>query len=127
MTIADYQYIDATLVDRLVRELAGDVRAGARFIRDFVAGWEVRVARLLDAAERQDPEDVTTVLLSVRTSSAMLGAQSLSLAAADLQDDLVATRRVNKIAVVRFIELGTSACSELADLARRLESGGVPA
>ena len=124
-TIGEYRQIDETHVTRLLRELGGDVRAGVRFIRDFVAAWDWRVARLLDAAERQDPEDVMTVLLSVRSSSAMLGATALSLAALDLQDELTRTRSVDRSAVLRFIDAGTAACTELAALARKLESAEV--
>ncbi len=120
--IGSYQHIDEAQVAGRFREVAGNVAAVIRFIRHFVAAWEWRVARLLDAMERQDPEDVTTVLLSVRTSRAMLGALTLSLAAADLQSELVSTRHVDRVAIVRFIEVGTTACAELTDLAAKLES-----
>ncbi len=123
--IGAYRHIDEAHVTRLLQELAGDVRAGVRFIRDFVAAWDWRVARLLDAAERQDPEDVMTVLLSVRSSSAMLGATGLTLAALDLQNELTQTRQVDRSAVLRFIDVGTAACTELTELARKLESTAV--
>ncbi|MFW8746252.1 hypothetical protein, partial [Mesorhizobium japonicum] len=64
---AGYVHIDAEDVHALLAELSGDVPAGVRFVTDFVQAWQGRVARLLDAAHREDPEDVTTVLLSVRT------------------------------------------------------------
>jgi len=118
----NYVHIDESDVSRLLLELAGDSRAGVRFLTDFVRAWEGRVARLLDAAHRDDPEDVTTVLLSVRTASGMLGATSLFSAAADLQRQITATRRVDGAAVRRFVEVGTASCLELLDLAHRLET-----
>jgi hypothetical protein len=115
-------YIDDASVTRLLRELGGDVPAGVRFLNDFVTAWEGRVARLLDAADRKDPEDVTTVLLSVRTASGMLGATALFSAATDLQREVAATRQVDGPAVRRFVEVGTASCHELVDLVHRLEA-----
>lgn len=120
-----YVHIDETTVSRLLRELADDVPAGVRFLTDFVAAWEGRVARLLDAVEREDPEDVTTVLLSIRTASGMLGARSLFSAASDLQRQVAETRQVDAPAIRRFVELGTASCLELLDLAHRLEAAAV--
>ena len=117
-----FGHIDEASVARLLRELAGDTHAGARFLTDFATAWEGRVARLLDAAEREDPEDVTTVLLSVRTASGMLGATALFSAASDLQRQVAATRRVDRAAVRRLVEVGTASCHELVDLAHRLEA-----
>ena len=122
MTVVSYVHIDEAVVSRLLRELSGDVPAGVRFLNDFVRAWQSRVARLLDAAERHDPEDVTTVLLSVRTASRMLGATALYSAADDLQLQVAATRQVDGAAVRRLVEVGTATCHELADLAHRLES-----
>jgi len=117
-----YVHIDEAGVSRLLRELSDDVSAGVRFLTDFVTAWEGRVARLLDAVERRDPEDVTTVLLSVRTASGMLGATALFSAASDLQREVAETRQVDGIAVRRFVQVGTATCLELLDLAHRLES-----
>jgi len=117
-----YVHIDETTVSRLLRELSDDVPAGVRFLTDFVTAWEGRVARLLDAVERQDPEDITTVLLSVRTASGMLGATALFSAASDLQRQVAETRQVDGIAIRRFVQVGTASCLELLDLAHRLES-----
>jgi hypothetical protein len=117
-----YVHIDETSVSRLLRELSDDVPAGVRFLTDFVTAWEGRVARLLDAVERRDPEDVTTVLLSVRTASGMLGATALFSAASDLQRQVAETRQVDGPAVRRFVQVGTATCLELLDLAHRLES-----
>jgi hypothetical protein len=120
-----YLHIDEVVVARLLRELGGDVHAGVRFLTDFVKAWEERVARLLDAADRNDPEDVTTVLLSVRAASGMLGATALSSSATDLQRQVAATRQVDAPAVRRFVEVGTATCRELVELARRLEAATV--
>jgi hypothetical protein len=122
VSIAVYAHIDEAVVSRLLRELSGDVPAGTRFLTDFIRAWQSRVARLLDAADRHDPEDVITVLLSVRTASGMLGATALFSAASDLQSRIAATRQVDGPAVQRFVEVGSATCRELADLAHRLES-----
>lgn len=119
---AGYVHIDAEDVHALLAELSGDVPAGVRFVTDFVQAWQGRVARLLDAAHREDPEDVTTVLLSVRTAGAMLGATALSSAANDLQCRLAETRQVDAAAVRRFVDVGTASCLELVRLAHQLES-----
>ena len=116
------RYVDEAIVSRLVRELADDVPAGVRFVTDFVTAWEERVARILDAAERQDPEDVNTVLLSVRTASGMLGATALFSAATELQRQVTETRTVDRAAVARYVDIGTASCHELSDLARRLKA-----
>jgi hypothetical protein len=120
--IITYHYIDEAGLAKLLKELAGDVPAGVRFVTDFVRAWEGRVARLLDAAERGDGEDLTTVLLSVRTASGMLGATGLFAAANDLQAQITATQRVEAPAVRRFVEVGTASCLELLDLAHRWET-----
>lgn len=125
MIIDRYAYIDEAVLAKLLRELGGDLPAAIRFMTDFVRAWEGRVARLLDAAERHDPEDVTTVLLSVRTASGMLGATALSSAADDLLRQISATRQVDGLAVRFLVEVGTASCHELADLAHRLESAPV--
>jgi hypothetical protein len=120
--IVTYLHIDERTVARLLRELSDDTAAGVRFLTDFVTAWEGRVARLLDAADRNDPEDVTTVLLSVRTASGMLGATALFSAATDLQRQVAATRQVDGPAIHRFVAVGTASCLELLDLAHRLEA-----
>jgi hypothetical protein len=122
VTLVSYLHIDETRVARLLREISDDVPAGVRFMTDFVGAWEGRVARLLDAADRRDAEDVITVLLSVRTASAMLGATALSSSASDLQRQVAGTRQVDAPAVRRFVEVGTASCLELLDLANRLEA-----
>jgi hypothetical protein len=112
--------IDEAILRRLIRELGGDVVAGARFATDFVAAWDGRVANLHDAVDRNDPEDVATALLSIQTSSAMLGATLLFSAATELRQQLRTTRRVDAVAVDRLVQLGVQTCRELTAVAGRL-------
>jgi hypothetical protein len=116
-----YRFIDEASVRSLLRELGNDVPAGVRFLTDFVTAWHGRALRLLDAADRNDPEDTMTVLLSIHTASAMLGATVLSSAAVELQQRLAETRQVDAPAIRRLVALGSPTCYELNDLAHRLE------
>ena len=52
----------------------------------------------------------------------MLGATSLFSAATDLHRQVAATRKVDRAAVRRLVQLGTACCHELVDLAHRLEA-----
>ena len=120
-----YQHIDETYVTGLIRELTGDVSACVRFIETFVRSWEERIARILDAVDRDDPDDAAAALLSLYSSSAMIGARMLSIAAKELHSEVLSTGRTAPGAVGRLAAVGTASCTELLHLARRWEQGAV--
>lgn len=99
--------------------------ACVKFIESFVGAWDERIARILDAAERDDPDDVMAALLSLYSSSAMIGAKILSTAAKELHTEIRTTYRVPPGAVGRLATLGSMSCAELLHLARKLATTGV--
>jgi hypothetical protein len=117
-----YQHIDETYVTGLIRELTGDVSACVRFIETFVRAWDERIARILDAVERNDPDDAAAALLSLYSSSAMIGAAILSSAAKELHTEVRATGRTPQGSVGRLAALGSASCAELMNLARKWEA-----
>ncbi|MEO5533587.1 MAG: hypothetical protein ABIR17_00450 [Pseudolysinimonas sp.] len=113
-----YQYIDSTCVGALVRDLRGDVGACLQFIGDFVRAWDARIARISTATERQEPDDATAALLSLATSSEMVGARYLASYARELHAEVRATGTLQAAGVARLAQFGMASCAELRDLAR---------
>lgn len=56
-----------------------------RFARDYAASWDIRRDRLLDALERGDHPTATDAVISIKVSSAMVGALRLSLLAEEIE------------------------------------------
>ncbi|WP_066039335.1 hypothetical protein [Herbiconiux solani] len=92
----------------------GDDEGRGRFVHDFINLWETRSQRLMKALGNHDFEDADVVLLSIRSSSTMLGAWPLeaiagmvhsAVKAFDLQGSLVHLARLQ--------EVGTNTCREL--------------
>jgi hypothetical protein len=106
---------DESLVT-LLGSLGHDDAAVSRFVYDFVSLWETRVQRLTKALDRPDLEETHVVLLSIRSSSRMIGAQvieataSLMHSALDRQD-IDGTRRH----LGRLVEVGHETSRELAE------------
>ena len=61
-------------------------------------------------------------LLSLYSSSAMIGAAMLSTAAKELHAEVRATQRTPPGAVGRLAALGNASCAELMNLARKWEA-----
>ncbi|WP_313821881.1 Hpt domain-containing protein [Citricoccus sp.] len=78
--------LDTDALGRLGEQL-GDTDMLCGFIRRYEAMLDQRVERLQRALSAQDHEDWMDAVLSLKTSSAMAGAQALSTLAARLQDD----------------------------------------
>ncbi|WP_139346866.1 Hpt domain-containing protein [Sinomonas mesophila] len=78
------------LDDGVLRELAEDVgpRAATSFAREFAGMWPRRRAALATAVSRGDVEGAMDAILSVRVSSAMVGARRLEGLAAGLETGL---------------------------------------
>lgn len=78
--------IDTDALGRLGDQL-GDTEVLCGFIRRYEAMLDQRIERLQCALAAQDHEDWMDAVLSLKTSSALAGAEALSRLAADLQDD----------------------------------------
>jgi hypothetical protein len=70
-------YLDEKHYDKLLRHLGSDMGARQRFVGDFLSMWEGRVDRLDAAIDLPVLEDADVVLLSIRSSSVMVGALRL--------------------------------------------------
>lgn len=85
MTIAPV--LDTDALGRLADQL-GDPEILCGFIRRYESMLGQRVDRLHHALTAQDHEDWMDAILSLKTSSAMVGAAALSQLTADLQGNL---------------------------------------
>jgi hypothetical protein len=109
-----YEHIDAARMPALVRELAGDRAACLRFVDDFLRSWEPRRTRVLDAVDARDAfEDALAALLTLATSSAMLGAHNLSAAARELHGEAQRLGNVPLRGADRLARIGAASCAEL--------------
>jgi HPt (histidine-containing phosphotransfer) domain-containing protein len=77
--------VDITTLALLHDELEGNDLIWGRFIQDFVARLPHRVERLLLTLTRGDIDDVMDAVLSIRTSSQMVGAARLATLSRDLE------------------------------------------
>jgi len=109
--------VDAGELRRLLRELSGDLRSRRRFVQTYVEMWPTRLARLTAAIDDGDRDETKVVLLSIRSSSVMLGVIGVAaLASAGLRaletDDLV------RIVETRngLEEIGERSCERLVEL-----------
>ncbi|WP_382307746.1 hypothetical protein [Herbiconiux sp. UC225_62] len=91
----------------------GDENSG-RFVLDFINLWETRSQRLMNALSSHDFEEADVVLLSIRSSSTMLGAWPLEAIAgmvhaavknADLPGSLSHLPRLREVGAVTCTEL----------------------
>ena len=108
-----YEHIDVTRISGLTRELADDAAACLRFIDDYIRGWEQRQARVAVAVERSGIDDALAALLSLSTSSAMIGADSLSTAAKSLYSEARQLGTVPARGADRLSRIGSAVCDEL--------------
>lgn len=117
-----YEHIDVSRISGLTRELADDATACLRFIDDYIRGWEQRQARVLVAVDRPVIDDALAALLSLATSSAMIGADSLSHAAKSLYAEARQLGTVPARGADRLARIGVAVCDEL-----RLATAGMRA
>jgi len=111
-----YEHIDADRIMRLARDLLGDVHSCLRFIDDFVGASANRIARVQRAVDNGALEDALTSLLSLATSSAMIGADSLARAARDLHSEASLSGAMPARAADRLERINSAASAELAHL-----------
>lgn len=79
------QILDTAEVTALSDGL-GDAEAFCRFMRRYEESLPARVSRIKQAVEAQDVHAFMDAVLSLKTSSAMVGATALARAAAQMQD-----------------------------------------
>ena len=98
----------------------GDQTSG-RFVLDFINLWETRSQRLMNALGNHDVGDADVVLLSIRSSSTMLGAWPLEAIAGMVH---AAVKKADLGAslghLARLREVGAETCRELRALVQTL-------
>jgi HPt (histidine-containing phosphotransfer) domain-containing protein len=77
--------VDRTVLTALQAELGGDEAIIGAFVRNYVALLPWRVSRLHRALENRDMEDAMDAVLSLKTSSHMVGAICMSRLATELE------------------------------------------
>lgn len=107
----------------VLKDLAEDVgpQAATAFAREFAAMWSRRRDALSRALARDDPAEAMDAVLSLRVSSAMVGARRLEELAARLESDL---RTKGLASATPFVE-GIEQCGE--ETARALMTCQPPA
>lgn len=117
MTSPDPGTVDADELRRLLRELSGDLRSRRRFVRTYVEMWPTRLARLGAALDAHDTDESKVVLLSMRSSSVMLGVIGVAgLASAGLR--AIELGRLDRVREIRTAlhEVGRRSCERLLEL-----------
>ena len=110
------EHIDASEVSSLIRQLGGDRTIAQRFVADYVALWPVRLRRLQQALQQGDMDEAVVVLLSIVSSSRMVGAVPLSQTARQIQQGAHdRDRDLCAVLLPRLRELGAAACCELSN------------
>ncbi|MFP3578788.1 Hpt domain-containing protein [Arthrobacter sp. fls2-241-R2A-200] len=77
--------VDHTVLTELQAELGGDQGIILAFVRNYVALLPWRVSRLHRALENLDMEDAMDAVLSLKTSSAMVGAICMNRLATEME------------------------------------------
>jgi hypothetical protein len=108
-----YEHIDVSRIHRLTRELANDGAASLRFINDYLDAWEHRHARVVSAVDRLVIDDALAALLTLATSSAMVGADGLSAAARSLYSEARQVGTIPGRGADRLSRIGEAVCAEL--------------
>jgi hypothetical protein len=108
-----YQYIDAARIPDLARELAMDVTACLRFVDDFLRAWDTRRTRVLHGVGSPVVDDALAALLTISTSSAMVGATTLSTTAQQLHAEARQLGSVPATGADRLTLIGAESIAEL--------------
>jgi HPt (histidine-containing phosphotransfer) domain-containing protein len=95
--MTDESLVDARVLESLSAELYGSAEIARRFLGDFQEGWDCRIGRLRAGLSRGDLDDAFVVILSIRTTSEMVGAPALARLAAEMQQ-LANGRRLTELA-----------------------------
>lgn len=107
--------VDRRVLEELLHDLLGNVQTFERFVADYVALWSGRMTTLAAALDRSDLGAADTGVLSIRSSSIMLGC---ALVAGISDDMLAAVRRADCLSARAWLpdldEAGTEACHVLS-------------
>ena len=110
------RFIESDAVHSLLNAVGDDERRG-RFVHDFINLWETRSQRLMNALRSNDLEDADVVLLSIRSSSTMLGAWPLEAIGGMIHRAVKAGDvAAAESHVARLNEVGEQTCAELVGL-----------
>ncbi|MFB2580759.1 hypothetical protein ACEXQD_05880 [Herbiconiux sp. P15] len=111
-----YRYVDQEALVSLLNAVGDDDRRG-RFVHDFISMWETRSQRLMKAMGQHDYEDADVVLLSIRSSSTMLGAWPLEAIGGMMHREIknfdIPGAMVH---LARLHEVGSATCRELTSV-----------
>ena len=111
-----YRYVDQDALVSLLNAVGDDDRRG-RFVHDFISMWETRSQRLMKAMGQSDYEDADVVLLSIRSSSTMLGAWPLEAIGGMMHTEIknfdIPGAMVH---LARLHEVGSATCRELTSV-----------
>ncbi|MGV3713404.1 hypothetical protein [Pseudolysinimonas sp.] len=108
-----YEHIDVARIPDLARELAMDVTACLRFVDDFLRTWETRQTRVAHGVNSPVVDDALAALLTLSTSSAMVGAHTLSSAAKQLHAESRQLGSVPAQGADQLARIGYASCAEL--------------
>jgi len=118
--------LDSSVLDRLRAELDDDEGVWSVFVQDFVAHLPARTEKLRLALTTADLVGARNAVLSLKTSSQMVGAENLAGLALDLEHSLRAAARnddpevaLPRLAADYLIRIGQSA-DQTAYLLNRL-------
>lgn len=117
-----YEHIDVSRITRLTGELARDGSASLRFVDDYLNAWEHRCARVASAIDRPVIDDALAALLSLATSSAMIGADGLSAAARSLYLEARQVGTIPGRGADRLARIGEAVCAELRTVSAELRA-----
>jgi hypothetical protein len=122
LTVTGHEIVDPRVLDRLSAELYGSAEIAGRFLRDFIDTWECRIVRLRGAFEGEDADEAFVVVISIRTTSEMVGAVALA-AEAEFMQSAIDEHRL-PVAAARLPELERIGAETMSLLRRRLEPQG---
>ena len=119
-----YRYVDQDALVSLLNAVGDDDRRG-RFVHDFISMWETRSQRLMKAMGQSDYEDADVVLLSIRSSSTMLGAWPLEAIGGMMHTEIknfdIPGAMVH---LARLHEVGSATCRELTSVLESMRTEG---
>lgn len=87
------------------------------FVQDFISIWNDRYARLLDASADEDRRAAINVLMGIKVSSVMLGADQLKSVAEDIELRVrKGSARVSDSLLIALHDCGERTVRELNDV-----------